>query len=62
MSLGKVFVVGGIHGNEMSGVYAIKNWLSEGLASTSTATLPTASPPSAAPPSLQRYAFLRARF
>jgi len=38
-SAGKVFVVGGIHGNEMSGVYAIKNWLSEG---------------SNLPPSLQR--------
>ena len=37
---GKVFVVGGIHGNEMSGVYAIKNWLDEG---------------SDAPHSLQRY-------
>ena len=26
----KVQIIGGIHGNEMSGIYAIKHWLSQG--------------------------------
>lgn len=32
-SVKKVVVVGGIHGNEMGGIYAIKKWLSQGSSS-----------------------------
>ena len=42
-SVKKVVVVGGIHGNEMGGIYAIKKWLSQG---------------SSSPKELQRFVFL----